>query len=381
VKKITRRQRARDIRAGLIFRKINSKEKKDFRKHGSYREKIEANNIVNSWIVQNQKRGLNITIAKRKKVTLYLPEKMNFFESYEKTMHHILAIRKFSNIRRSGSNSYRLTSVNFDKLKSISTSAALVLTAELSKWDDTVRQQLKPMTDNWDREILKQFVDLGFFDLFKNGSVSYKNSGVDSSVNLVRYIKGRCGDNSKTRVLKKEITDIIGEKVHKWTFLHSGLTEAITNVSHHAYPDSQGFSTEDKNWYLTGSYNKATKELKIVFYDQGIGIPKSLPASEIWEKLLSALSGISLVERKRDEVLLKAAVELERTSTRESDRGKGLQDLLEFIRQRENGYLSILSLKGLFKYSILNGKEETKTEHFDHSMCGTLIIWSATLHE
>lgn len=163
--------------------------------------------------------------------------------------------------------------------------------------------------------------------------------------------------------------------------MHSGLTEAITNVSHHAYPDSEGYSTEDKNWYLTGSYNNETKELKIVFYDQGIGIPKSLPASEVWEKVLSVLSRLPVVERKRDEVLLKAAVELERTSTKESDRGKGLQDLLEFIRQRKNGYLSILSLKGLFKYSMSDGKEEIKTEHFDKPVSGTLIIWSAELHE
>jgi len=379
MKKITRRQRHRDIRHGILIRRGHH-----LRKHCggvSSRQEERPISSINSWIDNYKKKHLNATIAKRKRITLHLPEEMNFCDNYEVTVLHILAIRKLSNSRKSGNKSYRLVSVNFDNLRTISTSAALVLTAELSKWDDAIRQQLKPMIDNWDAEILKQFIDLGFFELFRNSSLVYDKSEGSSPINLVKYIKGQCGDNSKPRVLKEKIIEIIGEKVCKWNFLHGGLTEAITNVSHHAYPNSHEFSKEDKNWYLTGSYNDATKELKIVFYDQGIGIPKSLPASDIWEKVLSVLSGISSVERKRDEVLLKAAVELERTSTKQSDRGKGLQDLLEFIRQRKDGYLSILSLKGLFKYSISNGKEEIKTEHFDQPVCGTLIIWSATLHE
>ena len=53
--------------------------------------------------------------------------------------------------------------------------------------------------------------------------------------------------------------------------------------------------------------------------------------------------------------------------------------MLEFIRQRGNGYLSILSSKGLYKLTINNGKEIVKSEHFEYPICGTLIIWSATL--
>lgn len=72
-------------------------------------------------------------------------------------------------------------------------------------------------------------------------------------------------------------------------------------------------------------------------------------------------------------------MELDRTSTKKSDRGKGLQDMLEFIRQRGDGYLSILSLRGLYKLSVSNGKEVVKSEHFDNPIYGTLIIWCVTL--
>jgi hypothetical protein len=89
---------------------------------------------------------------------------------------------------------------------------------------------------------------------------------------------------------------------------------------------------------------------------------------------------VPIAERKRDEVLLSAAVQISRTRTGAPDRGRGLQDLLEFIRQRQEGYLSILSLRGLYKFTVNNGIETTKSEHFNNPIQGTLIIWSATLN-
>lgn len=163
--------------------------------------------------------------------------------------------------------------------------------------------------------------------------------------------------------------------------MHSGLTEAVTNVTHHAYPDEGKFSRRDKNWYLSGSFDEKQKVLKIVFYDQGIGIPKSLPASKVWEKALVILSKIPIIDRKKDEVLLKAAVEMDRTSTGTNDRGKGLQDLLEFVKQRDNGYLSIISHKGLYKYSMKRGREKVKSVSFERSLLGTLIIWNVVLEQ
>jgi len=380
MKKLSIKQRQRDIRLGLLPHK--GRRKTTNYKAAESDETADENwQSTNTWIDERKGKELNISINKKRHITLYLPEEMNFFDGYDSTVLNISAIRKLVETKTLPTKAYRLVSVNFDNLKKISTSAALVLTAELSKWDDATRQKLRPMVDNWNPNILKQFTELGFFDLFQKNSIESLNNdeASTSKLRLVKYIKGRCGDSDKARILKKGINEIVDNTVNKWTFLHSGLTEAITNVSHHAYPDKCGFLKDDKNWYLTGSYNEQTKELKIVFYDQGIGIPRSLPESDVWEKILKFLSKIPLAERKRDEVLLKAAVELDRTSTEETDRGKGLQDLLEFIRQRNDGYLSILSLKGLFKFSLHDGKEKTKTEHFSNAICGTLIIWSATL--
>ncbi len=381
MKRITRRQRERDVIDGLSHR-TGKRHLSDSRSRSRSNSK-ESNSWVqrNKWIDERRNIDLNVSINNKRQVTIILPEKMNFSTQYEEIIVHISAIRKLTEVNQISNKAYRLVNVNFDNLMAISTSAALVLTAELSKWDDVIRQKLRPLVDNWNPRILRQFHDLGFFELFTNKQVINleEQDPLSPELKLMKYIKGRRGESAKSRGLKAELTKIIGEEIEQWGFLRGGLDEAVTNVTHHAYPADCGFMDYDKNWYLTGSYNQQTNTIKIVFYDQGIGIPKSLPASDIWEKILQSLSRFSVVERKRDEVLLRAAVELDRTRTSQTGRGKGLQDLLEFIRQRGNGYLSILSLKGLYKYSNTNREEKIKSVHFDKAICGTLIIWSATL--
>ncbi|TQF72571.1 hypothetical protein [Pseudoalteromonas luteoviolacea] len=328
----------------------------------------------------------------KNKVIVILPEKMNFNKDYDTTAIYINIISEFVKIKQIAKRNYprdipELCGVNFDKLREISTSAALVLTSEISNWEDSIRKKLKPDVSNWDENILLQFEQLGFFDLFDNKPIN--NTEVNllggqelpAGKSFVRYIKGVCGEKGHIRQLKEEIRGLVGEGINKWTFLHSGLDEAITNVSHHAYPDGFEPRSPNKSWYLTGSYNKKTGELKIAFYDQGVGIPNTLPTSKIKEKLLDYLSVIDVADRKKDATLLKAAMEIQRTSTGKTDRGKGLHDLLEFIKQRESGHLSILSSRGLYKFTIDNGKESTKVETFLTPINGTLIIWNVTLEK
>lgn len=377
MKKQSRRQWEIDVRKGILLRQRRLNKRK-IRCKNNYDNK----NDLNEWIDAQIENGLNAGVNGNR-VKIILPERLNFFKDYENTVLHFNAIRKLTEQRRPSLKTYKLGTVDFDYLRSISTSAALVLTAELSKWDDSIRNRLTPKIENWNPEILVNFNELGFFDLFKNKpkNLDCFEKNARHNRKIVKYIKGRCGDDKdkQTRLLKESIAKLIGSKINKWMFLHSGLSEAIVNVSHHAYPVENGYSEIDKNWYLTASYNTQKKELKVVFYDQGIGIPKSLPVSELWEKALDFLSIFPMADRKKDEVLLKAAVELNRTRTEDSDRGKGLQDLLEFIRQRRDGYLSIISLRGLFKLEVRNGIETVKSEHFDNPVGGTLIIWSVTV--
>lgn len=379
MKKLTRKQRERDVKIGVKHRTgIRNRKIKVLHSKG-----IMVLNSAEKWIFEKQAQGYNFSINEtRKTIGITLPEELNFSNQYESTVTYITAIRRLVETSIYRKRNYHLTHVNFDNLRRVSTSAALVLTAELSKWDDSVRQKLRPVTDHWDPEILQRFKDLGFFDLFRNHNISSKEniSGTSHRIQVVRYIKARCGSVEGTQKLKERVFQIVGRDIEKWPFLHSGVTEAITNVTHHAYPESMRFSDEEKKWYLGGGYDNKTKELKIVFYDQGIGIPRSLPTSKVWERILEVLSNFSVAERKRDEVMLRAAMELTRTSTGESDRGRGLADLLEFIKQRGQGYLSVISLRGLYRFEIDRNQSSTKSARFKSPLLGTLIIWRVSLN-
>jgi len=357
-------------------------------------EKEMKNGLIHQCAVPKKGKGPSPTNKRNKKkqykgIIICLPEHMDFSENYDVTVQHLTVISKLVELVKKNKGrplpraSYNLASVNFDNLKSISTPAALVLTAEISSWDDSLRNQLTPTIDEWNEDIYSQFHDLGFFDLFSN-KPNFKpctDKHHCSDKRLVKYKKGECGVKGKTKELKQDLIKIVGNGINKWTFLHTGLGEAITNVSHHAYPEDFETRIPRKQWFLTGSYHEPSRTLKVAFYDQGIGIPKTLPASKIKERIADffAKSGINALEQKRDEIQLQAAVEIDRTSTESNDRGKGLQDLLEFIRQRKSGRLSILSNSGHYTYSMEQGIESKEPCPLARPILGTLIIWSVVL--
>ncbi len=332
---------------------------------------------INQKIDKLVEGGLEARITEKGRVFLTLPEKMNLSTHYDETMPYISAIRALSQNPRS-LNYYRLAYVKFDALREISSSAALLLTSELSRWDDSIRNRLTPQVNNWDPVIFEKFNSLGFFNLFRKAHVAPPKKIKESDVEFVKYLKGNHEEKDYRR-LKDQLHEVVGERVKKWAFLHSGLDEAITNVCHHAYPKGIRTLEKDQNWYLTGAFDKVTRELKIVFCDQGVGIPKSLPTSKIWEKVLEWTSSLPSINRSKHAVLLKAAMEVSRTSTKQSDRGKGLPDMKEFIRKRGEGYLAIMSGHGLYKFMVNNGQEANKSDSLKLPVEGTLIIWKVQL--
>ncbi|MDT8879426.1 hypothetical protein RSO68_08090 [Halomonas saccharevitans] len=376
MKKYSKKQRQRDVRRTHLQRKLGYKfYTRSSRRKRALNEYMEK--TINQKIDRLVESGLKASITEKGRVFLTLPEKMNLSTHYDETMPYISAIRALSQNPRSR-RYYRLAYVKFDALREISSSAALLLTSELSRWDDSIRNRLTPQVNNWDPIIFEKFNSLGFFNLFRKAQVGPPKEKKEPNVQFMKYLKGNHEDKDYRR-LKVQLHEVIGERVQKWVFLHGGLDEAITNVCHHAYPKNTRTLKKDQNWYLTGAFDKVTRELKIVFCDQGVGIPKSLPSSKIWEKVLEWTSSLPNVNRSKHATLLKAAMEVSRTSTNQSDRGKGLPDMKEFIRKRGAGYLAIMSGHGMYKLMVSNGQETHKSDTLRLPVEGTLIIWRVQL--
>jgi hypothetical protein len=301
-------------------------------------------------------------------IELYLPDHIDFEENYTDTVHRFAALRGAANA------GYRIKELVFDNIRIISPAAALVLASEVDRWNQRVGGRLKSYDHKWDDDIKRLLCGMGFFEL-----LNIRRPAVladHSSLTFLKFIRGTSAERDSgklARLLRVNIESLVGTEIHRH-FLFEGLSEAITNVGQHAYPRDY-LDKSKKQWWLSASYRKTERELVVMFYDQGTGIPNTLPTKwasfELVKKLFSSWTNSQKIE---------AAMEYGRSSTGRSERGKGLQNLLEFAKAHDEGKLSIYSHHGLYRV-ICSKKDGIKTllRDHEHSIGGTLIEWSVKL--
>ena len=155
-----------------------------------------------------------------------------------------------------------------------------------------------------------------------------------------------------------------------------GVTEAMTNVHKHAYigPFRDQTPIIPGGWWIGGGFNAERKTLRALVFDQGIGIPVTVPRRFSLEKVFDFFQGRNLPDN--DSGRIAAAMELGRTRTGNPHQGRGLPDLKLLADASPGARLRILSLRGEYIYSKV-GQEQLQ-EH-PTSLGGTLIQWEIDL--
>lgn len=194
------------------------------------------------------------------------------------------------------------------------------------------------------------------------------------------YLSGRDSDGSKISGLLANYRSTCTSETPEG--LYESLTEAITNVKHHAYLDK---NSEESKWWIFSSHDDQGEDqdhsiLYIAVYDRGIGIQKAMRRNPQWEEtvtkfLLSETFRESWLEKK----LLQEAVEMERSSTGMSHRGKGLPDMKEFVAFTRTGSMYIMS--GRAQYTYTASTQTSDCTLCDDELPGTLILWSIPLQK
>lgn len=275
-------------------------------------------------------------------------------------------------IRHAGRGRIKLGYLNFDTLRRISPPAALVLAAEIDLWNRYVGRKLRARTAGWDPQILSLLSEMGFFDLLhidRNAEVELVQKNTVFLKFLSDNVKnGSDNEGELARQLRRQIEAFAGQ-INKQQ-LFQGLSEAMANVHHHAYPSPSGFKST--RFWMSASFSVASRRLTVMFYDQGIGIPATLPASRLTESVREKIFAWSDAQR------IRAAIETPRTSTGVAGRGHGIQDMLKFIKKHSWGRFSIISFRG--KCDVFHSKDQTdgleySTKLFGRKLKGTLISW------
>ena len=323
--------------------------------------------IATRWGCVNKFTKSSVVQRPDETLEIELPAQLDFEENYETTASHFRLLRNASLGR------FRIKELLFDEIKHISPAAALVLASEVDRWNQRVGGRLRATVDRWNSEIKRLLGQMGYFELL--GLKRPDNCNGSGDINFLHFLRGESGrtDGGKlAKQLRIDIETLVGKEIQR-QFLFEGLSEAITNVSHHAYPP-WSYSARAKQWWLSASFEKEDRRLNVMFYDQGVGIPKTLPSSHLWEHIKG------FFDFWTDAQKIQAAMEYGRSATGRPERGKGLKNLLEFAKAHAEGKLSIYSHSGLYRMvQGYNGDIQAAPTNHETPIGGTLIEWSVKL--
>jgi hypothetical protein len=315
---------------------------------------------------------------RRNREVIAVPEVLDMAANRRQTMEIALACRENCFIKR------RETLLDFGQTRKISSAAILYLVAEI---DRCRRFQGSPMltgTYPKDSNLHRQMRDSGFFDALR---VKSRLEGEERRypMEYIKVVSGHEADGLLARELRTKLLGPLDEKLAqsaKSSFFRS-LSEAMTNVSQHAYPEdwpAHKVKVVHKGWWMLGHINKLRRELKVMIVDQGIGIPRSLPRKYTMEVIAHVLSLLGFVS-PTDSEMIRAAMEVGRSRMGQDNRGKGLNDLKKLIQACGTGRMRILSNRGEYVYSesAHDGASERLITHED-SINGTFIEWTVPLN-
>ncbi len=302
------------------------------------------------------------------------PETVDFDDNYLRTTEFIEKIRRLT--LRKQLDIY----INLLACKKMSPEAALVLAAEIQRSQDLYNKCINGYNPR-DKRTYRLLRDLGFHELLNFKGQSAGVSG-DGQIEYAHMISGNKGETERFPV----IIDLVFGRcarlrgTHEMNNLTLGLNEAMLNTFHHAYENEEELDyppSKNFRWWLAGYRDSKRKEVVFMFYDQGITIPKSLPRK--WpEKLNAILKGA--IGSSTDHELIRAAMEIGRTSSARAGRGWGLRDMRMLVGgnnhdvpvNRDLGSLRILSGKGSYLYNLISGE---MCKELPAPFLGTLVVW------
>ncbi|MCL6234055.1 hypothetical protein M5F03_02535 [Acinetobacter sp. ANC 5579] len=197
---------------------------------------------------------------------------------------------------------------------------------------------------------------LGIHQRMKLPSFEYKHLYVDRWYTMTG-VTADFGDefveiqDALQEVLKNEDSEFI---------VSTAISEAVSNVVHHGYDEHDKY----KKWVLfVGISNE---RCDIIISDLGKTIPKTAPKT-LGERFQEAIN-FKWIE-KSDADRIEFAASWRQSSTNDSHRGKGFDNIIQVKEVRDNTIVHILSRKGA--WSTTSGKKS-----YSEAVDGTIVYWS-----
>lgn len=332
-------------------------------RHSTREEKRKLRRKRNEW---QRERG----VGSYEEVLLDVPEEFDLGDNVNDSLDFFGRLRQSILVER------KRGKIDFRPCNSISAGAGFVLAAEVDRCRRLRYRDGRPaLTGTYpDDEGMGRFLDdLGFFRFLKIRSPAYRHD--DSSQTRFIAMRSGCRDRGKEMHYVTEVLDTgsvqLDEEARET--LYEGLLEAMNNVTSHAYPledRSASLPVLQGQWWAAGYWDNRRKEVGVLIYDQGVGIPATLPSSRHGALLTGIRRRLGLGNSDPD--CIRAAMEIGTSSSRNEHRGRGMASLRHAVGRVADGHLLILSGAGAYLYTA-DGREETSA--LRTPLGGTFIEW------
>lgn len=303
---------------------------------------------------------------------------MSLSSNYDETFAFILDFKKFFYERKRHlceDGVRRLAFAEFADMERIGPGAGLVLAAEVHRYAQQRGKPPKMLQHQWAENVRQFFIELGMFELLKidPATVGIRPSA-DTQRSTLKIMSGRTSQGRDVKDLILRLQGLVGSSLDHRPAVYAAIAEALANVSH-AYPSwyKAWPYRVSRRWWATGFWNPTSKTVGLQLYDQGAGIPATLPRQPYWPRII----GLGRLDPERTASgLIAAALDYGRTSTGQAGRGKGLAEMANWIETTGSGFLRILSGGGEITY--LPGGKVLRRD-FDAPFYGTLVEWEVSV--
>jgi anti-anti-sigma regulatory factor len=256
--------------------------------------------------------------------------------------------------------------IDLAELEEISPAVAVVLLAEMTRCA-TYAKKSKRLTGNFPKtDRAKQLLtDIGFFRSFQVKPPEFVSSK-ESRV-YVKTIAGNRSDGRYTKPVLQLFEQVCQLQPLAGKRLYGALIECMDNVKGHAYPENIGDRPDlIGEWWMCGFADPINRQLALVFYDQGAGIPTTIKR----KRSIRMKSYLNFDDSR----ILKQAITHGLSSKDDIRRGTGLPSLREFIDYAPGGFLRVISGSGDVRY--IGSTKRIETRRLTEPLAGSLIVWT-----